>query len=502
MSVVKKQRWVPVITALITLNICTDALAYAWPSNTRNDPFPVHTSVDPQYFLYEREKQLMFGMPDAKGTPERVMVSLCPFGQNADVAKRIDGHYSPAVINSCDPVTCNLTFQGSCQLCSNAIPIGDIDGRWNLLGLLAGEIPAGVTIPPLLETAFGTLFPGIEPGDVTTSMIQITSNLPCTPTFGYVSVPLKYRKKGIRWDVEAQICGDLGLQFLGGVVEISQVLNPCFENLTAGDSVSNCSGTQTFTSSDVNCVLFDQLVPLMNQLGLNVCNFTKWGVEDLYLALYWRHAHIVNFNRDLSWPRVLVIPFARFGGSVATGHEKDPSVQFSLPFGNNGSNSIDISAGMNFDFAETIEIGAEFGYAHFFSKEFSNYRAPTDVLQSGIFPWTTPARVQPGDSAYVAGKLAAYHFLDRLSFYFQWVFINHRNDHVELIAPDPAFLSLDDTNPGAKCPNTAWRVQLGNIAFTYDISPNFAIGFFWQQMFHIRNAYNSVTSLFTLNMIF
>ena len=42
--------------------------------------------------------------------------------------------------------------------------------------------------------------------------------------FGYVSVPLKYRKKGIRWDVEAQICGDFGFQFEGGVVEISQVL--------------------------------------------------------------------------------------------------------------------------------------------------------------------------------------------------------------------------------------------------------------------------------------
>ena len=35
----------------------------------------------------------MFGMPDEKGTPEPVMLSLSPFGQNADHAKTIDATY-------------------------------------------------------------------------------------------------------------------------------------------------------------------------------------------------------------------------------------------------------------------------------------------------------------------------------------------------------------------------------------------------------------------------
>ena len=211
---------------------------------------------------------------------------------------------------------------------------------------------------------------------------------------------------------------------------------------------------------------------------------------------------MLNYNRDLSWARALVIPFLRFGASVPTGRAKEQDFFFSLPFGNNGSASVNINAGMNFDFSETVEIGAEVGYSHFFKKDFDNFRAPTNFLQSSIFPFATPASVQPGDTAYVAGKLAAYHFLDRLSFYGQWVYVHHQKDKIDLINPDPAFISIDDDNPRAKCPNTAWRVQMGNIGFTYDISPNFAIGFLWQQMLHARNAYNSNTALFTLNMIF
>jgi len=517
MSVVKKQRLVSFIAALLALAIVTNTIQAQWPTNSRNDPFKVFTSVDPQYFLYEREKQLMFGMPDEKGTPERVMISLSPFGQNANYAKPLGATYCPpdAALNnicgagaaSCNTIACSSPPALTCPPCINSIPLGDIDGRWNLLGLLAGAIPAGIDVStiPLLSKAFSTIFNGIQPGTVTSSMIEFASQDPtCKPLFGYVSVPLRYRKKGIRWDVEAQICGDFGLQFEGGVVEISQVLSPCFNNLTtavASDSMVACAGN-TINASDINCTLFDPLVPLAKQLGMNICNFTKWGIEDLYLALYWRHAHTINFNRDLSWARMLLIPFIRAGGSIATGHIKDPSVIFSLPFGNNGSNAVNFSAGMNFDFVETVEIGTEVGYSHFFKKDFDNYRAPTNVLQSGIFPYSTPAHVQPGDTAFVAGKLAAYHFLDRLSFCFQWVYVHHRKDHVKLINPDPAFIDIDDNNPLAKCNNTAWRAQLGNIAFTYDVSPNLGLGFLWQQMFHVRNVYNSTTVMFTLNLIF
>jgi hypothetical protein len=513
MLVVKKQHLVSIVATLL---VFTNNLYAQWPTNSRNDPFKVFTSWDPQYFLYEREKQLMFGNADEKGTPERVMVSLSPFGQNATYAKTLSGAYCKPQdwVNSTCPGECiNLQLGCTqppaprCPPCINSVNLGDIDGRWNLLGLIAGGIPQGVEVSslPLLMQAYSTIFPGVEPGTVTSRMIQIPNEDPtCQPLFGYVSVPLKYRKKGIRWDVEAQICGDFGLQFEGGVVEISQVLNPCFINLATAQNLTQtitCSNT-TITTEQLNCTLFDPLVPLAKQLGFDICNFTKWGIEDLYLALFWRHAHVVNFNRDLSWPRLLLIPFLRIGGSIATGHIKEPSVIFSLPFGNNGSNAFNMSAGINFDFAETVEIGGEVGFSHFFKKDFEDFRAPTNVLQSGIFPFSTPASVKPGDTAFVAGKLAAYHFIDRLSFVFQWVYVHHRKDHITLIDPDPVFLAIDDNNPLAKCNNTAWRAQLGNFALNYDISPNLGIGVLWQQMFHVRNVYNSTTVMFTVNFIF
>ena len=507
MSVVKKQHMVLLI-AVCALNICTDSWAHVWPSNTRNDPFPPHSSIDPHYFLYEREKQLMFGMPDEKGTPERVMISFSPFGQNATKAKTLAGTYCKRTItNDCDICTnpvllANANPEITTPFCHNDIELGDIDGRWNLLGLLAGDLPAGTVAPSLLVQAVAKLFPGSMPGTIDANQINVTD--PCNPFFGYVSAPLKYRKRGVRWDIEAQICGDFGLQLLGGIVEISQVLNPCFINLTTAPSVTQsiCLPGVAIPAPDITCYLFNELVPLARQLGLSLCNFTKWGIEDLYFSLYWRHAHPVNFNRDLSWARLLVIPFIRAGGSVATGAPKDPAVQFSLPFGNNGSNSVDINVGLNFDFAETVEVGGEIGYSHFFKKNFDNYRMPTNILQSGIFPFATSVSIHPGDSAYVAAKLSAYHFFDRLSFWAQWAYIHHKKDRITLLTDDPAFIPVDENSPKSKCNNTAWRVQLGNFGFTYDVSPNLGLGFLWQQMFHVRNAYNATTVMFTLNLIF
>lgn len=531
MSVVKKQRMMHIFS-FVLIALMHDAI-HAWPSNTRNDPFPVYTTLDPQYFLYEREKQLMFGMPDEKGTPEYFMLSLSPFGQNANVAKTIAGTYctnqkTNACATECDNIFCSNNCGGSMPvnpLCSNSVEIGDIDGRWNLVALLAGELPEDLQSLdpadrmaavqeryPLYFKALTTLFPGRTAGTITEADVTFPKNDPCFPLFGYASAPIKYRKKGIRWDLEAQICGDWGFQFQGGIVEISQVLNQCLINLTdfavASASFAATQPTCSMPPAEISdtaikCTLFDPLVPLLRQLGLDICNFTKWGVEDLYFSFYWRHAYVLNYNRDLSWARALAIPFFRIGIGAPSGRAKEEETFFSLPFGNNnGSTSFNLNAGMNFDFSETVEIGTEFGWSHFFSRDIDNYRVPTNFIQSSIFPFTAPITIDPGDSAYVATKLAAYHFLDRLSFYGQWVYVHHNKDNRKLRTTDHAFINLDDdNNPRAKCRNTAWRVQLFNVAFTYDISPNWAIGFLWQQPIHVRNAYNSTMALFTLNLI-
>ena len=149
---------------------------------------------------------------------------------------------------------------------------------------------------------------------------------------------------------------------------------------------------------------------------------------------------------------MLLIPFIRSGGSIATGHIKEPSVVFSLPFGNNGSNAVNLSAGMNFDFAETVEIGTEVGYSHFFAKkiliiivrqqtyckaEFSLCNTGTRATRAIPLLW--PANWQ--HTIFLIGCHSAI----------QWVYVHHRKDHVTLINPDPAFINIDDNNPLAKC---------------------------------------------------
>ena len=160
MPVVKKQRLsvIPLIIPLLSL-IQYFPLA-AWPTNQRNDPFTVYTSVDPQYFLYEREKQLMFGMPDDKGTPERLMISFSPFGQNANSAKTISATYCPIPVtdimgtcNQCNNPVYNANPSAS-TICANEVFIGDIDGRWNLLGFLPVVFHKELILP---QSHFGKL---------------------------------------------------------------------------------------------------------------------------------------------------------------------------------------------------------------------------------------------------------------------------------------------------------------------------------------------------------
>ena len=87
MSVVKKQQLIKIFM-IIALIIQGNAL-HAWGSNARNDPYPMYTSLDPQYFLYEREKQLLFGMADEKGTPESVMLSLSHLAKMQTLQKQL-----------------------------------------------------------------------------------------------------------------------------------------------------------------------------------------------------------------------------------------------------------------------------------------------------------------------------------------------------------------------------------------------------------------------------
>ena len=192
-----------------------------------------------------------------------------------------------------------------------------------------------------------------------------------------------------------------------------------------------------------------------------------------------------------TWPVFLVIPFASLEGAVAVGKVRARNHPFAVSFGSNDHNTLGFRAGLEVDFTDTIEIGIEAGVSHFFKRCFCNVPIPTHPCQSGIYPFQTTACIQPGNNFQFCAKMLAYQFLDRLSFHFQYSFIRHEADCINLQKPDPAFL------PHELEKKSGWIAQLANIGFNYDISPYISLGFLWQAPLFERNAYRSTTLLFS-----
>ena len=440
---------------------------YALTSLLRNDPYPVYNSLDPHTFLYTRKKLRLKGY-DLDPWNDHASISISPFGQNANYAKDIQGNY---------------------------IPLGDINGRWDMLALLDGNLPAGKTLPPALVTASANIFPG-GVGLNDPDMID------CTQLFGFFSFPMVYRKRGVRFEVDAMLGGDFGLSVQSGVADMCQTLtqDPCPRiDLTTQSTKDPWKGNSDcnvpITKCTIEKYLMDQFKIITEEIGLDAGNFHTFSVEETRLNLFWRHAFPINQDEE-EWPEFLLLPFAQMSGSISPGKEKNPNKAFGLPFGNNRHYSAGFNAGLNMDFYDTLEIGGEFGYTHFFRRSCMELRVPNSPCQQGIFPFSTSVNYQPGANWNFGGKLSAYHFLNNLSMYFQYQFITHEKDKICVINRDPAY------TPEVLEQASDWKVQLANIGFNYDCSPNILLGFFWQAPLAQKRAYKSTTIMFTFNATF
>ena len=523
---------------LYQLNVVATNLS----SLAKNDPYPVFKAVDPQEFLHTWCALCQKGIPnEINECFQDVSIAISPFGQNACTGK---------------------------NFCNQGVPLGDLNGRWSMVGLLMGPLPGGKTLPPTLLNALQNLFPGIAPGTLNDPNI-IDPN----QSFGFFSVPLRYYKRGLRWDFELNVGRGFGFIFQGGIADIVQKVEG-FDNLTClpcpypvnGTNCKNAlsapytingssttpalptNATQTavnvpnlpstplpieccnricdstipccgrffggtpvdvkaplttlypnYTASNVQEFLMNQLRPIARDIGLDICNFHKVSVEDLRLELFWRDAHMVNKGRA-TWAEFLFIPYIEFGGSVAIGSAERSHQAFSLSSGNNGHHSIGATGGINLDFVDTVEIGAEAGITHFFAREFCDLRIPNQMsgrqpgnqCQLGIYPFSTQARVRPGMNWHFTAKLQTYHFIDRLSFYFQYVLVHHEHDCINLRNSDPAFA------PSVLEEQSSFTSQMGNFSLYYDISPRLNLGFLVQLPFQQQNAYRSTTVMFSL----
>jgi len=434
--------------------VCSTSLHANLSSLTRNDGYPVFTTLDPHTFLQTKQK-LKYKDPDfAEQKHDLVSLSISPFGQNADRGKDITG--------------------------KECVPLSDLTGRWNILALLFGKIPAGQELPPTLQKAFDELFPGVPEGT-----LNDCTKIDPEEEFGFMCFPLKYRKRGVRFELQANLVAGFGLSFQTGLASIRQTVTAIIDHTCAFKK--DCPfNPEPLTDVQIKENLTNNIKKIAQEICLNICDFCETSAEELRLNLFWRYAYELNRDKP-DWPHVLFVPFFEIGGSFSPGREKKPSEAFGVPFGNNGHSALGATAGFNFDFIDTIEIGAEVGLTHFFDNDFENFFVPTSEFQSSIFPFRTNVTVSPGLNWHFAAKLAAYHFLEHLSMWFQYVVIEHKPDSITLKKCDEAFL------PEVLEKESSWKLKVANIGFNYDISPNIGLGFLWQAPLSQRGTYRSTT---------
>ncbi|TET05994.1 hypothetical protein E3J79_03560 [Candidatus Dependentiae bacterium] len=456
----------------------------ALSSYSKNDPYPVFTSLDPHLFLQRNEILKLIGERPESTEANRFGFSLSPFFQKADYGK-VPRNLGCATYD-CATTGCSET--GGNQCTSVCTELGDLEGRWSLIPLLFGKLPEGVSsFVPTLEVARQQLFPNDPPGTINYPQ-YIDPNKEC----GFISFPGTYKKRGLRGEVDIRLIDGFGIKLQSGFADMCLTVSP---KLYCDCTDTNCNCLEGLDPDKVKKYLVCKYREIARELCLDTDPFHECYIEDIWASLYWRKAYELTEHPDCPH-RVLAIPFFVVGGAFAVGKRKDPCKPFSLPFGNNGHHAVGITAGLDFNFVESIEIGAEFGLTHFFSRDVNCLRVPNSIYQSGIYPFWTNATVSPGHNCHFGAKLATYHFLGCLSVYFQYIYLSHQDDEIKLKKCDSAF------TPGALKRFSSWNVQLANAGFNYDISSNLSLGILWQIPITQCNTYKSTTVLVSLCALF
>jgi len=405
--------------------------------------------------------------------------------------------------------------------------LGDLHGRWNMLGLFYPtqgnnlDLADPCNILPDLRLSL------TYNGACTTVMDLCDHEMTCTaiidPTLsdprkqvGFFSIPIDYRKYGVRFQFDLRLFEDFGLRIQTGVADLSQTVT-AFNDLTytptegtGTNFPSVCSGNDGCADASVTCKelivdrIMDQRYFLAQKLDVCIDDYHHTGAEDTIISLFWQHLYPVNETCE-GWPYFLFVPYVALEVVLPTSSCVSPRQIFGLPISNNGHFGIGFNVGMDFDFLESIEVGIQASMTKFHDRCYSNVPVPTNALQAGLFPFKADFNKTPGTNWTFGATLNAHYFLDRLSAYAQFVVISHSQDCFsnvvlkpcsslkQFIKDDPGLLPTVLTKKMSH--ESQWRVHVFNLGLTYDISPNAALGFLWQAPIARTNAYRSTTIL-------
>lgn len=503
--------------------------AFGISNNNKADPYPLFSTSYPYGCLLNKTlNYLKTNCPPLY--PECIRSKRCePCSQEGDIK---NSHFSLALSGYYQKANSGRNYD------REKVALGDLEGRWNMLGMCYGPVPGAVVpgspvFPPsLTNTDFDSthtlrlgeakqiIFNTLPNDEVCADKILTDSSR----QVGFFSVPTHYRKHGVRFELCFQPHVDFGFFIQGGYADIkntaTQFINltpycdpcvgPCnqmFDQPEPGNSFLpttpqfTCSVVQLvndllMSASSANRIFREQGIERRSNTQ-NRCDFRESSFEDLRFSVWLRHIFQLN-QYNCEWPELALIPFFNAEGSIALEKTVNTMRALAVPFGNNGHNSIAFTGGFHIDFYETVEIGFHGGATFFSSRNVSNYRLPTHETQSGVFPFATNVKLQPGNNHHFEVMLHAYRFLGKLSGHVAFVFVNHDEDKITITDPE-----LRD----AKSPKTwepVFRVeqqecltkftsQFLTTAGNYEISPNISLGFAVQWPIQQRNAFRSTT---------
>ena len=457
---------------LFLINLLATSNIFSTPINNRYDPNAFHTVFGSDKFYTKKNSWLS--------------LSLSPFYQHASGAKNKDGI---------------------------KVPEGDIFGRWNMPALFYGftynaagyqpnenpspstkqfvlqQIAAPHNIPNAATRGDGV--PGLYPrlseawrvlDDYNDGQNPVADHLAVGYDYtnetlfdssnnndGFFSVPIDYEKYGLRGKLNVEFGHGIGLQFKSGVVEYKQ--KPTFDDKTPVPAgATNLDNARTQIRKYLMAPAKRDAIA--KELGLNIDEQKEVALEDTHIQLYFNHSFDLKDENDEHV--VSMIPYLAFGVWAPSGEEKDQNKAFSLPTGNDGYVGVTIEGSINLDFPQMVQLGFGGGAAFFGSKNYSNYRVPNSVYQSGIYPWHAKIKRSVGTVWYVNASFMAKDFIDKLSFFFDYIHTQHEQDSIIMKE------ATNDRNnlfkPKKLEEESKWKGDFVHAGLNYQITPGLEVG--------------------------
>ncbi len=501
----------------------------------KNDPVPPYTVDNPFALLGTRRYEYLKGRDTDDSHDKHMSIEIMPFYQRSN--------------------------RGA-DACGNATELGDINGRWNMISILPynetapsgtteytntnTNLPCGCEFPQVLINIRNDLISEIQQLATTEGSLRTPDELSSAQglldlqqtnttnqqNFGFLSVPMQYKKRGIRFNAQFYLGKGIGGDFQTGLADIHQCAtytdrtiysqgenNNPFNNAASGESPDDpayvTSSTWVQICKTVSRVLMSNLDTILSSTEIcqNNCTFKEKSIEDLHGEIFWRYP--LEMNKEQSpadYPKFLFIPFIALGGTFATADTKNPCDLLALPFGNNGHSAIRARGGFSFDFYETLQLNFEAGGTFFRDRKFCCQPIPNNCYQNFLYPFQTDIMYCPGNNWHTVLGIYARNFLSQWSASFNYIFVSHEKDCIELqcnnYAAGPEATQstcrqdIHPFKPSVLECNSEWSVQVFDASLTYNISPDFTLGVLLQIPIKRKNAYRSSTYMGSLYMSF